>query len=156
MLQPYLDRMVSKLATDCMAQRAQRFFYKNWYAQNYNYCYDHIIQLSTVLSQHPYIKGRRFLWWRIIKNIFVLAFYAAQSCLLSCLHWAIRDPEGRLFEDYRYFPPALVARAKVLFDEGYFINTDLYKFIKKEYGFQAAEDFRFWWIRSELIKHQER
>lgn len=24
------------------------------------------------------------------KNIFVLAFYAAQSCLLSCLHWAIR------------------------------------------------------------------
>ena len=27
-----------------------------------------------------------------------------------------RDPEGRLFEDYRYFPPALVARAKVLFD----------------------------------------
>lgn len=43
MLQPYLDRMVSKLATDCMAQRAQRFFYKDWYAQNYNYCYDHII-----------------------------------------------------------------------------------------------------------------
>lgn len=38
MLQPYLDRMVSKLATDCMAQRAQRFFYKDWYAQNYNYC----------------------------------------------------------------------------------------------------------------------
>lgn len=38
-----------------------------------------------------------------------------------------RDPEGRLFEDYRYFPPALVARAKVLFDEGYFINTDLYQ-----------------------------
>ena len=37
MLQPYLDRMVSKLATDCMAQRAQRFFYKDWYAQNYNY-----------------------------------------------------------------------------------------------------------------------
>lgn len=67
-----------------------------------------------------------------------------------------RDPEGRLFEDYRYFPPALVARAKVLFDEGYFINTDLYKFIKKEYGFQAAEDFRFWWISSELIKHQEK
>lgn len=66
------------------------------------------------------------------------------------------DPEGRLFEDYRYFPPALVARAKVLFDEGYFINTDLYKVIKKEYGFQAAEDFRFWWIRSELIKHQEK
>ena len=53
MLQPYLDQMVSKLATDCMAQRAQRFFYKDWYAQNYNYCYDHIIQLSTVLSQHP-------------------------------------------------------------------------------------------------------
>lgn len=50
MLQPYLDRMVSKLATDCMAQRAQRFFYKDWYAQNYNYCYDHIIQLSTVMS----------------------------------------------------------------------------------------------------------
>lgn len=90
MLQPYLDRMVSKLATDCMAQRAQRFFYKDWYAQNYNYCYDHIIQLSTVMSQHPYIKGRRFLWWRIVKNTFVLAFYAAQSCLLSCLHWAIR------------------------------------------------------------------
>lgn len=67
-----------------------------------------------------------------------------------------RDPEGRLFEDYRYFPPALVARAKVLFDEGYFMNTDLYRFIKKEYGFQAAEDFRFWWIRSELIKHQEK
>ena len=35
MLQPYLDRMVSKLATDCMAQRAHKFFYKNWYAQNY-------------------------------------------------------------------------------------------------------------------------
>lgn len=66
------------------------------------------------------------------------------------------SPEGRLFEDYRYFPPALVARAKVLFDEGYFTDTDLYKFVKKEYGFQAAEDFRFWWIRSELIKHQER
>lgn len=82
MLQPYLDRMVSKLATDCMAQRAQRFFYKDWYAQNYNYCYDHIIQLSTVLSQHPYIKGRRFLWWRIIKNIFVLAFYVVQSSTL--------------------------------------------------------------------------
>lgn len=155
--------MVSKLATDCMAQRAQRFFYKDWYAQNYNYCYDHIIQLSTILSQHPYIKGRRFLWWRIVKNIFVLAFYAAQSCLLSCLHWAIRkllktsvtQKDGSL-KTIGTFPPALVARAKVLFDEGYFINTDLYKFIKKEYGFQAAEDFRFWWIRSELIKHQER
>lgn len=66
------------------------------------------------------------------------------------------DPEGKLFEDYRYFPPALVARAKALFDEGYFKNTDLYTFIKKEYGFQAAEDFRLWWIRSELTKRQER
>lgn len=46
MLQPYLDRMVSKLATDCMAQRAHKFFYKDWYAQNYSYCYDYIIQLS--------------------------------------------------------------------------------------------------------------
>lgn len=68
MLQPYLDRMVSKLATDCMAQRAHKFFYKDWYAQNYSYCYDYIIQLSTVMSQHPYIKGRRVLWWRIVKK----------------------------------------------------------------------------------------
>lgn len=59
MLQPYLDRMVSKLATDCMAQRAHKFFYKDWYAQNYSYCYDYIIQLSTVMSQHPYTKGWR-------------------------------------------------------------------------------------------------
>ena len=42
MLQPCLDRMVNKLAADCMAQRAQRFFYKDWYAQNYNYCYDYM------------------------------------------------------------------------------------------------------------------
>lgn len=95
---------------------------------------------------------------------FVCIYLAAMLCS-SCMYAVpvkaetvkdFHEPEGRLFEDYRYFPPALVARAKVLFDEGYFINTDLYKFIKKEYGFQAAEDFRFWWIRSELIKHQER
>ena len=66
-----------------------------------------------------------------------------------------RDPEGRLFEDYRYFPPALVARAKVLFDEGYFINTDLYKFIKKEYGLQAADAYRFAWILNDLLVHMD-
>lgn len=82
MLQPYLDQMVSKLATDCMAQRAQRFFYKDWYAQNYNYCYDHIIQLSTVLSQHPYIKGRRFLWWHIVKTY--SCWHSMQRSLACC------------------------------------------------------------------------
>lgn len=65
-----------------------------------------------------------------------------------------RDPEGRLFEDYRYFPPALVAEAKKLFDKGACKDTDLYRFIQNEYGYQSAEDFRWWWIRSEMLKYQ--
>ncbi len=63
------------------------------------------------------------------------------------------DPEGKMFEDYRYFPPALIAHAKKIFEAGAFKDTELYLFIKEEYGFQAAEDFRMWWIRSEIMKH---
>ena len=93
MLQPCLDRMVSKLATDCMAQRARKFFYKDWYAQNYSYCYDYIIQLSTAMSQHPYTKGRS-VCLSILRSLFSLAFFVVRYCFLSCRLWVLRKLSG--------------------------------------------------------------
>lgn len=65
------------------------------------------------------------------------------------------DPEGRLFQEYQYVPVALRARAKMLLDKGYFMNTEMYRFIKNAYGFQAAEDYRFAWILSDLTYHMD-
>lgn len=63
------------------------------------------------------------------------------------------DPEGRLFQEYQYVPVALRFRAKMLLDKGHFMNTEMYMFMKNAYNFQAAEDYRFAWILSDLTYH---
>lgn len=63
------------------------------------------------------------------------------------------DPEGKLFEQYKYVPVTRRVRAKMLFDNGRFLNTDMYRFMKNFCGFQAAEDYRFAWILSDLAYH---
>ena len=63
------------------------------------------------------------------------------------------DPEGRLFQEYQYVPVALRARAKMLLDKGHFMNTEMYTFMKNAYNFQAAEDYCFAWILSDLTYH---
>lgn len=65
------------------------------------------------------------------------------------------DPEGRLFQEYQYVPVVLRARAKMLFDKGHFMNTEMYRFMKNAHGFQAAEDYRFAWILSDLTYHMD-
>lgn len=65
------------------------------------------------------------------------------------------DPEGRFFQEYQYIPVALRARAKLLLDKGHFMNTEMYRFMKNAHGFQAAEDYRFAWILSDLTYHMD-
>lgn len=63
------------------------------------------------------------------------------------------SPEGRLFEEYKYVPVTRRVRAKMLFDNGRHLNTDLYRIIKNFWGFQAAEDYRYAWILYDLAYH---
>lgn len=65
------------------------------------------------------------------------------------------DPEGRFFQEYQYVPVALRVRAKMLLDKGHFMNTEMYRFMKNAHGFQAAEDYRFAWILSDLTYHMD-
>lgn len=65
------------------------------------------------------------------------------------------DPEGRLFEEYQYVPVALRARAKMLFDKGRFLNTDMHRTLENLVDLQAAEEVRFAWILADLLVHMD-
>lgn len=63
------------------------------------------------------------------------------------------DPEGRFFQEYQYVPVALRVRAKMLLDEGRFMDTEMYAIMKDGYGLEAADAYRFAWILADLLKH---